>query len=40
MDPFYVFSVDLSVRFALAAILGGIGTPLGLFLGAALITTL
>ena len=26
VDPFYVFSVDLSVRFALAAILGGIGT--------------
>ena len=40
VDPFYVFSVDLSVRFALAAILGGIGTPLGPFLGAALITTL
>ena len=29
VDPFYVFSVDLSVRFCLAAILGGIGTPLG-----------
>jgi len=40
VDPFYVFSVDLSVRFALAAILGGIGTPLGPFLGAAFITTL
>jgi branched-chain amino acid transport system permease protein len=40
VDPFYVFSVDLSVRFALAAVLGGIGTPLGPFLGAALITTL
>jgi branched-chain amino acid transport system permease protein len=40
VDPFYVFSVDLSVRFCLAAILGGIGTPLGPFLGAALITTL
>ena len=40
VDPFYVFSVDLSVRFALAAILGGIGTPLGPFLGAALILTL
>jgi branched-chain amino acid transport system permease protein len=40
VDPFYVFSVDLSVRFALAAILGGIGTPLGPFLGASLITTL
>jgi branched-chain amino acid transport system permease protein len=40
VDPFYVFSVDLSVRFALAAVLGGIGTALGPFLGAALITTL
>lgn len=38
VDPFYVFSVDLSVRFALAAIIGGIGTALGPFLGAALIT--
>jgi branched-chain amino acid transport system permease protein len=40
VDPFYVFSVDVSVRFALAAIIGGIGTALGPFLGAALITTL
>ncbi len=40
VDPFYVFSVDLSVRFALAAIIGGIGTALGPFLGSALITTL
>ena len=40
VDPFYVFSVDLSVRFALAAVIGGIGTALGPFLGAALITTL
>jgi branched-chain amino acid transport system permease protein len=40
VDPFYVFSVDLSVRFCLATILGGIGTPLGPFLGAALITIL
>jgi branched-chain amino acid transport system permease protein len=40
VDPFYVFSLDLSVRFALAAILGGIGTALGPFLGAVLITTL
>ena len=40
VDPFYVFSVDLSVRFCLFAILGGIGTPLGPFLGAALITVL
>jgi branched-chain amino acid transport system permease protein len=40
VDPFYVFSVDLSVRFALGAVLGGLGTPLGPFLGAALITVL
>jgi branched-chain amino acid transport system permease protein len=40
VDPFYVFSLDLSVRFALGAVLGGIGTPLGPFLGAALITVL
>ena len=40
VDPFYVFSVDLSVRFALAAILGGLGTALGPFLGPALIITL
>ncbi|HXJ80574.1 MAG TPA: branched-chain amino acid ABC transporter permease [Candidatus Methylomirabilis sp.] len=40
VDPFYVFSVDLSVRFALAAVLGGIGTASGPFLGAALITVL
>ena len=40
VDPLYVFSVDLSVRFCLFAILGGIGTPLGPFLGAALITLL
>src|SRR5438445_589399 len=40
VDPFYVFSVDLSVRFALAAILGGMGTALGPFIGAALILTL
>ena len=40
VDPLYVFSVDLSVRFALAAIIGGLGTALGPFLGAVLITTL
>jgi branched-chain amino acid transport system permease protein len=40
VDPFYVFSVDLSVRFALAAIIGGLGTALGPFLGALLVTTL
>jgi branched-chain amino acid transport system permease protein len=40
VDPIYVFSVDLSVRFALAAVVGGLGTALGPFLGAALVTTL
>ena len=37
---FYVFSVDLSVRFALNAIIGGLGTALGPFLGSLLITSL
>jgi len=40
VDPFYVFSVDLSVRFALNTIIGGIGTALGPFLGSILITSL
>ena len=40
VDPFYVFSVDLSVKFALNAIIGGIGTALGPFLGSILITSL
>jgi len=40
VDPIYVFSVDLSVRFALGAVLGGLGTALGPFLGAALIQVL
>src|SRR4029434_2707789 len=40
VDPFYVFSVDLSVRFALNAIIGGMGTALGPFLGSTLITSL
>ncbi|MFN2646028.1 MAG: branched-chain amino acid ABC transporter permease [Burkholderiales bacterium] len=39
VDPLYVFSIDLSVRFALAAILGGLGSALGPFLGSALVTT-
>ena len=39
VDPFYVFSVDVSIRFALAAIIGGLGTALGPFLGAVLVTT-
>jgi branched-chain amino acid transport system permease protein len=40
VDPFYVFSIDLSVRFALNTIIGGMGTALGPFLGALLITSL
>ncbi len=40
VDPFYVFSVDLSIRFALNAIIGGVGTALGPFLGSILITSL
>ena len=39
VDPIYVFSVDVSIRFALAAIIGGLGTALGPFLGALLVTT-
>ena len=40
VDPFYVFSIDLSVRFALNTIIGGMGTALGPFLGSMLITSL
>jgi branched-chain amino acid transport system permease protein len=40
VDPFYVFSVDLSVRFALNAIIGGIGTAMGPLVGSLLITSL
>ena len=40
VDPFYVFSIDLSIRFALNAIIGGLATALGPFLGSLLITTL
>jgi branched-chain amino acid transport system permease protein len=40
VDAFYVFSVDLSVRFALNTIIGGTGTALGPFLGSILITSL
>jgi len=40
VDPFYVFSVDLSVRFALNTIIGGIGTAMGPFVGSILITSL
>jgi branched-chain amino acid transport system permease protein len=39
VDPAYVFSVDLSVRFALNTIIGGTGTALGPYLGSILITT-
>jgi branched-chain amino acid transport system permease protein len=40
VEPFYVFSVDLSIRFALNTIIGGIGTALGPFLGSLLITSI
>ena len=40
VEPYYVFSVDLSIRFALNTIIGGIGTALGPFLGSLLITTI
>ena len=40
VDPFYVFSIDLSVRFALMAIIGGMATAIGPFVGSLLITSL
>jgi branched-chain amino acid transport system permease protein len=40
VDPFYVFSVDLSIRFALNTIIGGTGIALGPYLGSLLITSL
>jgi branched-chain amino acid transport system permease protein len=40
VDPGYVFSIDLSVKFALMCIIGGMGTALGPVLGAVLITAL
>jgi branched-chain amino acid transport system permease protein len=40
VDPFYVFSLDLSILFALNAIIGGTGTAVGPFLGSLLITSL
>jgi len=40
VDPAYVFSIDLSILFALNAIIGGIGTALGPFYGSILITSL
>ena len=40
VDPFYVFSVPLSVRFALNSIIGGVGTAIGPYLGSIFITSL
>lgn len=40
VDPFYVFSIDLSIRFALMTIIGGMGSAFGPFVGALLITSL
>ncbi len=40
VDPFYVFSIDLSILFALNAIIGGVGTAMGPFYGSILITSL
>ena len=40
VDPAHVFSIDLSVRFALNSIIGGMGTALGPFLGSVVITSL
>ena len=40
VDPFYVFSVDISVRFALNTIIGGTGVAIGPWLGSILITSL
>jgi branched-chain amino acid transport system permease protein len=40
VDPSHVFSIDLSIRFALNTIIGGMGTALGPFLGSLFITSL
>jgi branched-chain amino acid transport system permease protein len=40
VDPFYVLSIDLSVRFALMTIIGGMAIALGPLLGSALIVSL
>jgi len=40
VDPAYVFSIDLSILFALNTIIGGLGTALGPFYGSDLITSL
>jgi branched-chain amino acid transport system permease protein len=40
LDPGYALSVDLSIKFALMCMIGGLSTPLGPILGAILITAL
>ena len=40
VDPAHVFSIDLSVRFALNTIIGGTGTALGPWIGSIFITSL
>jgi branched-chain amino acid transport system permease protein len=40
VDPFYVFSLELSILFALNTIIGGTATALGPFYGSVLITSL
>lgn len=40
LEPQYVLSLDLSIQFALYAIIGGMGTAIGPILGASLITPL
>jgi branched-chain amino acid transport system permease protein len=40
VDPAHVFSIDLSVRFALNTIIGGTGVAIGPWLGSVLITSL
>lgn len=37
VDPFYVFSLDVSVKMALIAIIGGMGRAIGPFIGSVLI---
>lgn len=38
IEPYYIFSVGLSIQIALMAIIGGMGTPYGPILGAVLIS--
>ena len=40
IDPYTVFSLDLSIQMALVAIIGGIGTAAGPFIGSILMTPL